>query len=263
MNDRCGLTSDIISDLLDNVIEKNIDAFANRGCSEDNCPLVEHLVLGNSTSVGYLDITAPNLKLLFCEGLFSSICFKNTPQLAKVTICLNDGMNGKVFSEGESSKVVFFDSLTVVEVLELDYYYAKFVAVGGVPKSLPTTLSRLTIVTLYGICFWDLDEAHTHKTAAVVDPILELLKVLDWVDVSLYQLREVEMKYMFGTSSELDFVKLLLAKSPAAVLETMHIEQNSANVVDGGLSILKEVTRFRRLSPQAGIKFENLVKGQV
>ncbi|CAL5399133.1 unnamed protein product [Camellia sinensis] len=90
-----------------------------------SCPLLEYLVLGHSTSVSYLDITAPNLKSLFCEGLFSSICFKKTPQLAKVTICLNDGMNGKVFGEGESSKVVFFDSLTVVEVLELDYYYAK------------------------------------------------------------------------------------------------------------------------------------------
>ncbi|CAL5399131.1 unnamed protein product [Camellia sinensis] len=67
--------------------------------------------------------------------------------------------------------------------------------------------------------------------AAIVDPILDLLKVLHWVDVSLYQLREVEMKYMSGTRSELDFVKLLLAKS--SVLETMHIEPNSANVVDG------------------------------
>ncbi|KAI8023606.1 F-box/FBD/LRR-repeat protein [Camellia lanceoleosa] len=87
------------------------------------------------------------------------------------------------------------------------------------------------------------------------DPI-ELLEEQDWSDVSSNQLREVEMKNIYGTRCELEFIKLLLAKSP--MLETVIIEPNLDKDVDKGLRILKELTRFWRLSPQAEITYGSL-----
>ncbi|KAL7260854.1 hypothetical protein ACSBR1_006508 [Camellia fascicularis] len=152
---------------------------------------------------------------------------------------------------------MLFYSLPVIESLQLDYYYAKFLAASGVPKSLPTTLSHLNYLSFHGICFRELDEVsivlclirsspnlakikievRTYDTVddVIVDRVLELLEMQDWSDVSLNQLREVEMTKLSGTRFELEFIMLLLAKLP--MLETMHIEPNSANVVDGGLMI--------------------------
>ncbi|KAF5945384.1 hypothetical protein HYC85_015612 [Camellia sinensis] len=95
---------------------------------------------------------------------------------------------------------------------------------------------------------------HTNESVAI-DSVLELLEMQEWSDVTLNRLRQVEMRSLSGSRPELEFIKLLFAKSP--VLETMLIEPNSAVVVDRGLGILKEASRFRRLSPRAEIKFEN------
>ncbi|XP_028069218.1 F-box/FBD/LRR-repeat protein At1g13570-like isoform X2 [Camellia sinensis] len=148
-------------------------------------------------------------------------------------------------------------------------------AAGKVPKTLPTTLSHLKILELNDICFGEPNEvsivlclirsspnlakikieACTRETTAI-DPVLELLVLLEMQDgwgVYLNQLREVEMRNLSGIRSELDLIKLLLAKSP--MLERMLIEPNSEVVLDKGLRILKKLTRFQRLSPQAQITY--------
>ncbi|CAL5396314.1 unnamed protein product [Camellia sinensis] len=237
-----------------------------------SCLLLERLTVESSTSFEPLEIAAPNLRFLRCKGLFSSICFKNTPQLARVSIYLNK----EVLMEGESSNsVMFFGSLPVVEFLELNGYYVMGMAAGKVPKMLPTTLSHLKILELNDICFGEPNEvsivlclirsspnlakikieACTRETTAI-DPVLELLVLLEMQDgwgVYLNQLREVEMRNLSGIRFELDLIKLLLAKSP--MLERMLIEPNSEVVLDKGLRILKKLTRFQRLSPQAQITY--------
>lgn len=237
-----------------------------------SCPLLERLTVESSTSFEHLEIAAPNLRFLRCKGLFSSICFKNTPQLARVSIYLNK----EVLMEGESSNsVMFFGSLPVVEFLELNGYYVMGMAAGKVPKTLPTTLNHLKILELNDICFGEPNEvsivlclirsspnlakikieACTRETTAI-DPVLELLVLIEMQDgwgVYLNQLREVEMRNLSGIRSELDLIKLLLAKSP--MLEKMLIEPNSEVVLDKGLRILKKLTRFQRLSPQAQITY--------
>ncbi|XP_028069248.1 F-box/FBD/LRR-repeat protein At1g13570-like [Camellia sinensis] len=248
-----GITADIFSSLI------------------SGCPLLEHLIILNSTYFGDLEIAAPNLIYLFCGALFSSICFKNTLQLARVTFCLNMCANEEVFNKGKSSMVMLFDSLPVIASLQLDYYYAKIYGYNNFAGFLSAYVARpLFDKRLNAIArglgpeswarpFCGPTDISTYDTVddVIVDPVLELLEMQDWSDVSLNQLREVEMTKLSGTRSELEFIMLLLAKSQ--MLETMHIEPNSANVVDGGLMILKEVTRFRRLSPQAEIKFKNPV----
>ncbi|CAL5399119.1 unnamed protein product [Camellia sinensis] len=127
-------------------------------------------------------------------------------------------------------------------------------AAGGVPKRLPITLSHLEIIDLYAICFGEVNEASTHETSAI-DHVLELLEIQDWSDVSLNRLREVEIRNISGTRFELEFIKLLLAKSH--MLETMLIEPDLEKVADKGFRILKKLTRFRRSSPKAKITYND------
>lgn len=69
-------------------------------------------------------------------------------------------------------------------------------------------------------------------------------------DTTLNQLREVNMHSVSG-KSELLFLKFILAKS--CMLETLIV--GSLGDVYLGFGLLKELTRFRHLSPQAEIIF--------
>ncbi|GMP58364.1 hypothetical protein CsSME_00022057 [Camellia sinensis var. sinensis] len=165
-------------------------------------PLLERLSLQNSTSIDCLEINAPNLRFLLCEIHAGSICLKNTVQLASVAIGLMASMDVEEFEVAETSKLVtLFGSLPVIEFLELDYYYLR---------------------------------VHTDETAddVIDNPVLKLLEKQDWSDVSLNQLRTVEMYDISIMRSELEFIKLLLAKSP--MLETMIIKPDPVEVADEG-----------------------------
>jgi hypothetical protein len=89
------------------------------------CPLLECLRLQNCTNTENLDIDAPNLKLLYFEGLFMSLRFKNTPVLASVTFV--DSLDGipknKEIQRGDMIKV--FRYLPVIEYLFADYSLLK------------------------------------------------------------------------------------------------------------------------------------------
>lgn len=82
-------------------------------------------------------------------------------------------------------------------------------------------------------------------------PVLDFLKVQDYSDISLNQLREVQMLEVSGMLPEFEFIKLILAKSPK--LERMLIKPISGADANRGFNILKEVTRFQRASPKAEI----------
>ncbi|KAI8021855.1 F-box/FBD/LRR-repeat protein [Camellia lanceoleosa] len=94
-------------------------------------------------------------------------------------------------------------------------------------------------------------EACVLEAMVIDDPVLEHLVAQDWSDVSLNQLRRVEIYNISGTRTELEFIKLLLAKSP--MLETMLIELDWEEVADKGLRILNELTIVPRSSPKAKI----------
>ncbi|XP_028093343.1 F-box/FBD/LRR-repeat protein At1g13570-like [Camellia sinensis] len=130
----------------------------------------------------------------------------------------------------------------------------------GVPKRLPNSLNNLKTLKLFFVCFEEVNEisvilclirsspnlekitvvAPSTETVVVIYPVLELLEIKDWSGVSLNQLQVVQLGGLYGTRSELKFIKLLLAISP--VLETMFIQTDSEKVVDEGLRILNEVT---------------------
>lgn len=238
------------------------------------CPLLERLTIGSSTSFDSVEIVACSLRCVRLVGLFSSVCFKNTPLLAKVSMHLVSSLRDLVSKERETSgSVMLTGTFPVVELLVLDYYHLKAMAGGVVQNILPTTFTHLKILKLCLICFEKVDEismvlclirsspnlekiqlkACPGETVAL-DPVPEPLEVQGWSDISLNELREVEIHCVSGTRPELDFIKFILAKSP--ILERLLIKFKP-EVVSVESRILKELLRFKRLSPEAEIMFRN------
>jgi len=84
------------------------------------------------------------------------------------------------------------------------------------------------------------------------ETVIKRFEVEGWSDICLNQLREVELRDAYCTRFELEFIKLILAKSP--VLEKMVIESTDLMDTDD-LGFLMEVTQFRRLSPLAQVYY--------
>lgn len=85
-------------------------------------------------------------------------------------------------------------------------------------------------------------------------PILEFLQAQDYSDVILDRLQIVKVKHISGMHAELEFIKLLLAKTPR--LETLLIMPKSENANDK-LKMLQMLTQFQRASPVAEIIIED------
>ncbi|XP_058193485.1 F-box/FBD/LRR-repeat protein At1g13570-like isoform X2 [Rhododendron vialii] len=217
-----------------------------------SCLLLERLKLrSSSTSLNYLGIFAPNLKYLSIEGLFRSICIRVHDD-ASVSVALKGSRNRLGFNEGEiSNSVMLLRSLPVVEFLVLDYSFLQCMAANGVRERLPTTLNNLFSLQLHNISFGEPDEAF-HSATAAIDPVVELYDLEGWSDVSVNKLYFVWMGEVSGTKVEMEFIRLLLAKSP--ILKTMHMKLKSKEVAER-LRIVEEFTGFRRASAQAVITF--------
>ncbi|KAG5521284.1 hypothetical protein RHGRI_033739 [Rhododendron griersonianum] len=215
------------------------------------CPLLERLTI-QRTFFKYLEIVALNLRFVRLSLIYSSICFKNTPHLAKVSLMhLVSPFSSLVSRDQETfGSVMHSGTFPVVERLKFDYYHLKAMAAGGILNRHPNTLTHLKILKLHLICLGKVDEismACPGETVAL-DPVPEPLEVQGWSDISLNQLREVEIHRVSGTRLELNFVKVILAKSP--ILERLIIKLES-NEVSEELRILKELIGFKRLSPEA------------
>ncbi|KAF7124791.1 hypothetical protein RHSIM_Rhsim12G0067800 [Rhododendron simsii] len=201
-----------------------------------NCPLLEKLFLYISTSSHSLEVVGPNLKCVRCDGHFRSICFTNTSRLANVGIYLEAARKELFCSEEEISRsVMLLESVPVIESLGLDFCYVKGIAASGLPTRQ------------YVILFSEF-QAFPDETYPIPKE-LDLSGVHGFSDVSPNQLRRVDMKHISGTVTELEFIKLLLAKSP--MLETMLIEVDYSRSLVSRFRIVQELTRLRRASPRA------------
>ncbi|XP_052209110.1 F-box/FBD/LRR-repeat protein At1g13570-like [Diospyros lotus] len=231
-----------------------------------NCPLLKELNLVrpgsfcDPDSFGYLEITAPNLRCLYCEGDFSDICLKNSPNLARVSLDLHHSMYQEVW--------VTLAGLPAIEFLELKFFRLKLIPQIGVPGRLPTDLSHLKVLKLDGIkpvsSFLRLIRSSPNLEKLIiwvnndmvlshVGPILEDFEEQGFLDISLNRLREVDLRICCKRGFQLEFVKFLLTTSPA--LEKMVIEPIHA-MDHERMMFWKAVTQFRRLSPLAEVFFE-------
>ncbi|XP_059648643.1 F-box/FBD/LRR-repeat protein At1g13570-like [Cornus florida] len=250
----------ILVDFGDGVLEKLVSS----------CPLLERLKLEGPMYYDNLEIDAPNLKFLSSNARFKYIHFQNAPLLAVVLITSDDDEeDGKAYQ-----MIDVFGCLPVIETLQLGRRFLKFLTVGGVPERLLFTLDHLKVLQL--------DEVYCREIAEVsfvlcliksapnlkkleiemftskdddTGPVLEFLEMQLYSDVSFNQLREVKMQFYSGTRPELEFIKLILAKSP--MLETMLIE-SSKEVADNG-----ELTRFPHVAPKVEIIRKDADKNRV
>ncbi|CAK7327898.1 unnamed protein product [Dovyalis caffra] len=184
-----------------------------------NCPLLERMALEGCPHFYCLRISAPNLKCLsFCRT-FDSINLKNTPLLENLSISMNGiPETAKYLRDRKTSNLIeIVSSVPAVEKLSAEQHFLK---------------------------------ANT-KTEAAMEPVLEYMRVQDFSDCSLNRLREVKMQLISGVQSELEFMKLLLAKS--TMLEKLEILPTKENSTNGGFQILRELIRFRRASAKAEI----------
>ncbi|TMW84168.1 hypothetical protein EJD97_025689 [Solanum chilense] len=234
-----------------------------------HCPLLEKLVLKIAKTLNITEINAPMLRSFDFTGSISSICLKNVPLLAKVSlICENSSMEAEKFDYAK-----FFQSRSALEHLILNFRYSQLFA-DEAPTRLPFYLNRVKHLNLSHV---ELKESYTRSCALCLIrsfPHLEYLKIEvlsrrlgydeadsgiqesleleHFSDVTFNHLREVEIISFCGTTPEMQLIKILLAKSP--VLVKMYLDPGI--LIDTGSEILTELVKFHRASPEAEIDLE-------
>ncbi|CAA2953082.1 F-box FBD LRR-repeat At1g13570-like isoform X1 [Olea europaea subsp. europaea] len=241
----------------------------DQGAFEDmvsNCPLLERLTLMNFDGFTHLKIHAPNLVFFDVGGVFEEVDFHDTINLAIVSIGLysNTGSDRNMAFGCTGNLIKFFANLPRIQRLEVQNFFLKYLAAGGVPVKLPTPCIVLTFLSIR-VNFNDMEEdlaalcllrscpnlqelelfarSEEHATMRSVSNTVENYQCLP-----LNQLRLVKIVGISGIKQELSFINFLLANSP--VLEKMTVKPAS---MEGGMEMAKELLRFRRASSQAEI----------
>ncbi|KAL2504140.1 F-box/fbd/LRR-repeat protein [Abeliophyllum distichum] len=233
-----------------------------------NCPLLERLTLMNFDGFTRLKIHAPNLLFFDVGGVFEEVGFQDTINLAIVSIGLyaNPGSDWNLAFGSTGNLINLFANLPRIQRLEVQNFFLKYLAAGGVPVKLPTPCIDLTFLSIR-VNFNDLEENLAALCLLRSSPNLQELELLarsdehatmrsvmntveNYQSFPLNELRLVKIVGIFGIRKELSFVKFLLANSP--VLGRMTIKP--APVV-GGMEMAKELLRFRRASAQAEIVY--------
>ncbi|KAI7726256.1 hypothetical protein M8C21_008600, partial [Ambrosia artemisiifolia] len=190
------------------------------GCDLDHEPMFN----------GFGDLVSLYLQEVMVSRKALLHLLSNCPLLRSVSLHIDH----LAFEDGDGSTVInLFECLTMVENLSIGFGIIECFAHGGFPQELPIALVHLKYLCIKDICF-----IHNYGLPALVlliksSPNLEKLKleILDdsWVEISerrdsftleddldiwLEHLKELEIVNMIYRNAELDFVKVILAKSP-------------------------------------------------
>ncbi|KVH97501.1 FBD-like protein, partial [Cynara cardunculus var. scolymus] len=90
-----------------------------------------------------------------------------------------------------------------------------------------------------------------NQKEAVSQTAMNLLDLQDYSNVNLDHLRELEITNMSSVKPELDFVKLILAKSP--MLQKVGIVLDNQVAVASEVKMLRDLLQFQRASTKAEI----------
>ncbi|KAI3727088.1 hypothetical protein L1987_66897 [Smallanthus sonchifolius] len=153
----------------------------------------------------------------------------NCPLLKRFTLDCN---GATVFDSGSSTIADLFECLPLLEYLSFSFFMVKCFVPERLPKELPTTLVHLKYLCVQYLCF--IQEYGFPFLVLLIrsSPNLEKLKLVmyddilleedemvsftleDYSDIMFEHLNELEIKDFSDAENELDFVKLVLAKSP-------------------------------------------------
>ncbi|XVE91725.1 hypothetical protein REPUB_Repub01dG0035700 [Reevesia pubescens] len=248
------------------------------------CPKLYNLILNSVDGLIGLHIDyAPKLQTLHlaCRRLIY-ICLRNTPSLLYASIYFFElpDMN-ETLGNGESISLLNnLNFLSNLRSFVAGSYFLKFLGQGSVRKLLPSTSTNLRIVHFYDLKFEDIDSLSSVLSLITNSPNLQKLIVSDtsWPRTmsvaeqveTLYlegdsgsigclrKLKYVEMENITGVGTEMEFIKLILSKSPS--LKQMKIKPHALifhmPVLGIESKILKDLIRFPRASKMAEIIYE-------
>ncbi|XP_006344339.1 F-box/FBD/LRR-repeat protein At1g13570-like [Solanum tuberosum] len=262
------------------ISEKHLEKLISR------CPLLENMELDISNPLNYIQVNAPNLKFFNFGSKIISICFKNTPLLAELSIMadnvnhgpveliVGDDVNRDFVERGTCNLVEFFGSLPSIKNLRLENFIIKTLIAGidEIPMKLPMPLLNLKKIYLFDICLSGVDDIRFLLCLIKSSPYLEEIVIINEAinnergddltafkvleaeydsGIKLNRLTKVRLIDINGTKAEMEFIKLLLATSP--VLEKMMISpfyigpESPQTLVE----ILMQANTFQRASPRA------------
>ncbi|KAH0646221.1 hypothetical protein KY284_034105 [Solanum tuberosum] len=238
--------------------------------------LLEKLVLQISSILNHIQIDAPKLKSFDFTGNINILSLGKAPFLVKLSL-VNTAATlkaGKHLSE-------YFEFCPALEHLHLDYSSLQFLAAGSddIAARLSSPLNYLKCLCLSDICLDESVELSFSLCLIRSSPYLQdiqmkidyvalnklLLPVPDDVvneipssfsDVTLNHLRSVKFEVITGKKTEMELVKLLLAKSP--MLVRMLIRPDRVNgSAETRLKVVTEITKFPRASPKAEVYYNS------
>ncbi|CAI9295990.1 unnamed protein product [Lactuca saligna] len=172
-----------------------------------------------------------------------------------------------------SDFVELFTCLPMIEHLCMNSSPLKYFASGVLPDKLPIALVHLRVLNVSGLCFAkevDLRCALLLVTSSsniekitmemcytsevVSQSAMNLIDLVDYCNVTLDRLCELEIRNMANVKPEMDFVKLVLGKSP--MLKKVGIVIDNRVAVNAEVKMLRELLQYQRASTNAKIIFE-------
>ncbi|XP_074313094.1 F-box/FBD/LRR-repeat protein At1g13570-like isoform X3 [Silene latifolia] len=119
------------------------------------CPCLVFLRLENCLGMDILDIDAPSLEKLIIKGAFDSLRLKKVPRLITVLLCsTNLEMSD---TETAVASINSLASSCELQCLVIEGNLSKFLAAGGINKSLPLAFNHLDKLCLTDLTLADTD----------------------------------------------------------------------------------------------------------
>ncbi|KAI3763945.1 hypothetical protein L2E82_13943 [Cichorium intybus] len=211
----------------------------------------------------------PMLKTLYLEDVMITMnmlqqLLTNCPLLEELFV-IETGQIDIITGNG-CAFVDLFKCLPSIRYLGISKSYMEHLAAGGMPQRLRTSLPRLKFLDL-DVCFQKQDELSSALCVINSSPNLEtlfvtmvsngkessdtLLDLQDYSGLNLDHLKELEITSFHNYASEMEFVKLIMAKSP--LLKKAQIELSESISVDEENKMLRDLLLlpFPRASPSA------------
>ncbi|XP_074313106.1 F-box/FBD/LRR-repeat protein At1g13570-like isoform X6 [Silene latifolia] len=224
------------------------------------CPCLVFLRLENCLGMDTLDVDAPRLEKLIIRGTFDSLRLKKVPRLIDVSL----GSTKAEMSDTETA-VATINSLASsyeLQCLAIEGNLSKFLAAGGINKSLPVAFNHLDKLCLTDLILTDTDVfcftlGMVQSCPFIKDLEISIISTTDGVqdkyeyhidDYKLGRLHKVKITGITGTNAELKLIEYVLAIS--VVLENLFFKCEKLDAVSE-LRVLRQLIRLPRASTKA------------
>ncbi|XP_074310430.1 F-box/FBD/LRR-repeat protein At1g13570-like [Silene latifolia] len=224
------------------------------------CPCLVFLRLENCLGMDILDIDAPSLEKLIIKGAFDSLRLKKVPRLIDVSLCSTKSKMSD--TETAVASISSLASSSELQCIVIEGNLSKFLAAGGINKSLPVAFNHLQNLCLTGLILTDTDVFCFTLGMIQSGPFMKNLEIsmtstTDVVpdkyeypinDYKLGRLRTVKIMGITGSNAELKLIEYVLAIS--LVLENLFFKCEKLDAASE-LKVLRQLIRLPRASAKA------------